>query len=94
MPENKPIRGGDELLLRHLDRAVIEATHYLQSQLVKEGKAPYEFDTVRAVFVEGKELYENAGFCTKNHIQICVRNPNCIKGYFRVTEPEKDFRIP
>ncbi len=24
-----------------------------------------------------------AGFYTKNHIQLCVRNPDCIKGYFR-----------
>ena len=23
----------------------------------------------------------NAGFKEKNHIQICVRNPNCIKGF-------------
>ena len=23
-----------------------------------------------------------AGFAEKNHIQICVCNPNCIKGYF------------
>jgi len=28
------------------------------------------FDSVRGVFGE------------KNHIQICIRNPNCIKGFF------------
>jgi len=33
-------------------------------------------------FWEGNELYPNAGFRKKNHIQICIRNPNCIKGYF------------
>ncbi|TSA32147.1 MAG: hypothetical protein D4R64_16610 [Porphyromonadaceae bacterium] len=38
--------------------------------------------SVRGVFFEGKELYPNSGFREKNHIQICVRNPNCIKGYF------------
>lgn len=31
---------------------------------------------------EGHSLYPNAGFAEKDHIQICVCNPNCIKGYF------------
>jgi len=25
------------------------------------------FDTVRAAFIEGEALYENAGFASKNH---------------------------
>ena len=41
------------------------------------------FDTVRAAFLEGDRLYDNAGFASKNHIQICVRELRCIKGYFR-----------
>lgn len=41
-----------------------------------------EYDSVRGVFWEGKELYPGAGFADKNHIQLCVRNPNCIKGFF------------
>ena len=41
----------------------------------------HEFDSVRGVFFEGDDLYENAGFKEKNHIQI-AKNPNCIKGYF------------
>jgi len=40
------------------------------------------FDSVRAAYIEGEELYPNAGFNDKNHIQLCVRNPNCIKGFF------------
>ena len=40
------------------------------------------YDSVRGVFWEGRPLYPNAGFAEKNHIQICVCNPNCIKGYF------------
>lgn len=46
-----------------------------------EGEPP--FDTVRAAFIEGNRLYDNAGFASKNHIQICVREIRCIKGYFR-----------
>jgi len=44
-------------------------------------RAPY--DTVRSPFQEGTPLYTGAGFQTKNHIQIAVRNLACIKGYFR-----------
>lgn len=69
---------GPDRLLRRLDCAVIRHLHWLQGH---EGKQP--FDTVRAAFFEGERLYENAGFAAKNHIQICVRNPMCIKGYFR-----------
>lgn len=51
---------------------------------VLRGKHSLEpFDTVRALFMEGERLYENAGFAAKNHIQICVRTAACIKGYFR-----------
>lgn len=41
-------------------------------------------DTVRGMFPEGNELYKGAGFRSKNHIQLCVVNPNSIIGYFRV----------
>ena len=47
-----------------------------------------------AVFTEGKDLYAGAGFKEKNHVQICVRNPNCIKGYFRVLKTVNGYSIP
>ena len=65
-----------ELLCRNLDCAVIEATHQLNNKLGSK------YDSVRGVFFEGEDLYEDAGFKEKNHIQIAIRNPNCIKGYF------------
>lgn len=68
LPEN-------ENLLRRLDCFVIEAIHKLTPK-------EKQYDSVMSVFLEGEELYKNAGFRSKNHIQICVRNPNCIKGYF------------
>jgi hypothetical protein len=40
------------------------------------------YDSVRSVFLEGDLLYDNAGFREKNHIQICIINTNCIKGFF------------
>lgn len=84
MPENTAIDTNGDILRRCLDCAVIEAVHNKQDELVKNGKADYQFDTTRGVFIEGEQVYPTAGFRSKNHIQICVRNPNCIKGYFRV----------
>ncbi len=81
-PRNKPLRNSADLIFRYLDCEVIEIIH--DDRKGKPELPP--FDTVRAVFVEGKPLYENAGFHEKNHIQICVRNPACIKGVFRVDQ--------
>ncbi len=81
LPENKPFGSHNDLLLRYLDCAVIETIHTFNDE---NNIKPY--DSVRAVFWEGKELYKNAGFREKNHIQICIRNLNCIKGYFRPLE--------
>lgn len=77
IPQNKPFKNSKDLLIRDLDCASIEAVHAL-NKLNKQ--AP--FDSVRGVFFEGKKLYPNAGFREKNHIQIAIINPNCIKGYF------------
>ncbi|MBO5933571.1 MAG: hypothetical protein J6Q19_07625, partial [Bacteroidaceae bacterium] len=67
----------DDLLLRFLDCAVIEALHDFN-----ETNGYNEYDSVRAGFWEGSEIYETAGFREKNHIQLCVRNPKCILGLF------------
>jgi hypothetical protein len=40
------------------------------------------FDSTRGVFTEGGEAFPRAELQKKNHIQICIRNPNCIKGFF------------
>ena len=77
MPANKSTGAGNELLLRELDCAVIEMLHQ-----VRKNEGLPMFDSVRGVFWEGEPLYPNAGFREKDHIQICIRNPNCIKGYF------------
>lgn len=76
LPDNI-INNEGELLRRNLDCAVIQTVHEMNKKL---GKPNY--DSVRGVFFEGKDLYENAGFKEKNHIQIAVRNQNCIKGFF------------
>jgi hypothetical protein len=53
-----------------------------------------EYDSVRGVFFEGKRLYPGAGFSEKDHIQLCIRNPNCIKGFFLPREIDKIWPNP
>lgn len=69
---------------RKLDCAVIDFLHKYRSD---NGKV--SFDSVRSSFIEGGELFPNSGFFDKSHVQICIRNPNCIKAYFK----PRDFNI-
>ena len=85
-PQNKSIGGIGDLLLRELDCAVIEALHTFEQDSHQQ-----PFDSIRGVFTEGKELYPNAGFREKDHIQICIRNPNCIKGFFLPRELDGNY---
>ena len=81
LPENT----GRDFYKRNLDCFLI---NYLVAQEKLQGN---EYDSVRGVFFEGNELYKNAGFRERNHIQISVINPNCIKGYFKVREVDASF---
>ena len=76
-------------LLRKLDCAVITTLH----ELNQKAKLP-AYDSVRGVFWEGEELYPGAGFREKNHIQIAIINPNCIKGFFLPRAVDNEYNIP
>lgn len=89
IPQNLPLVKDGDLIKRHLDCAVIETIHQFNKD-----KGKTQFDSVRGVFFEGKDLYENAGFKSNNHIQIAVRNPNCIKGYFIPRELDENYPKP
>lgn len=75
LPKNIDVGGSKDLLIRHLDCAVIKTIH-------ENNEADNRYDSVRGMFIEGNSPYPNAGFREKNHVQVCIRNPNCIKGYF------------
>ena len=75
------LTNSSDQLRRPLDCAVINLLHEVR---IKTGQLP--IDTVRGVFVEGEPIYDGAGIRHKTHIQICVCNPECIKGIFRVPE--------
>lgn len=89
LPENKSTTGSNQRLIRNLDCAVIENFHEQRQFLALK-----PFDSVRSAFAEGEELYPTAGFNEKNHIQLCIRNPNCIKGYFIPRDPDQTWEIP
>lgn len=77
LPQNLPWTYDDiDFKNRQLDCAVI--LYAIQSAKA-QGKA---FDSVRAAFWEGEDLYPHAGFKQHNHIQISIINPDCIRGIF------------
>lgn len=41
---------------------------------------------MRGVFQEGKPVFEGSGIYRDTHIQICIRNPECIVGFFMPKE--------
>lgn len=89
LPRNEPIDADGELVYRPLDRAVMEALHQ-----AREDAREKPFDTVRAIFPEGRAIYAGAGFSSTSHVQIVVRNPNCIKGFFRVRRRNARYPLP
>jgi hypothetical protein len=99
IPVNKdlPSDKHHDLIFRELDCAVIEYMHQKISEQIKsdiktKGFSEYRhFDTARGIFTEGGPIFEGAGIQSKNHIQVCIRNLNCIKGFFI---PRKESKFP
>lgn len=76
-----PVNKGEN---RKLDCAVI---NYLHQTNINLGKPAY--DTIRCAFPEGDEAYPGAMITSRLHVQLCVCNPDCIKGYFLPKPVEK-----
>lgn len=89
LPHNENIGSNKDWLMRNLDCAVIEGIHTMAREENLQG-----FDSVRCMFTEGGHVYEGSSFREKTHIQICVVNPNCIKGYFLPREADSEYTIP
>ena len=73
MPRNE---GGNDLLKRYLDCAVIQDLHEIRDEASAAGEdaSLALYQTVRPAFREGDALYPDAGFHEKTHIQIAVRD--------------------
>lgn len=80
MPVNRP-----EKFKHPLDCQVINHLHKI---LAEKGHPPV--DSIKAIFQEPPELYPGSAFMGKNHIQIAIRNVDCVKGVFRVPKKHLD----
>jgi hypothetical protein len=77
LPRNK----GRELKLRHLDCLVINNLANSDPDQVQSD----QIQTVRGAFEEGDEAFPGAALKRETHIQIAVRQRDCILGIFRPT---------
>ena len=100
LPSNKDVKRdvNHDKLLRYMDCAVINyltdnsdgmCAEELKSNGYSRMKA---FDTVRGCFHEGAKL-DGMEIYEKTHIQIAIRNMNCIKGVF-LPRVEMVFPVP
>ncbi len=82
-----PVNAGPapDYRLRRLDCAVL---NWYLDKLAASGVV---YDTVRGGFVEGNPVFEGSGIAQETHIQIAVRNQDCIVGVFR---PRLERRLP
>ncbi|HEX5445664.1 MAG TPA: hypothetical protein VFW87_17685 [Pirellulales bacterium] len=72
-----PVNRGHDSKLRELDCAVINDCVY------RMGLRHIAFDTVRGAFLEGPPIFPGTTISAETHIQIAVRNVDCILGVFR-----------
>ena len=63
--------------VRRLDAALL---NWFLAYMASQGT---QFDTVRAAFAEGEPVCPGSGLYREHHIQVAVRNPECILGVFR-----------
>jgi hypothetical protein len=75
--EPLPTNKGSDKKLRELDCAVINDC------LDRMADRNVPFDTVRGAFLEGSPVFPGTTISTETHIQIAVRNVDCIVGVFR-----------
>ena len=75
-------------LLRDLDCSTIEYMHdYLITKVRQDMKQKgfsetRIFDSTRGIFTEGGPAFEGSEIQAKTHTQLCIRNLNCIQGFF------------
>lgn len=90
LPENRdPSKSiSKDKVVRELDCTLIEFMH---SEILTQYKKDIEerdksdlklFDSTRGVFIEGDRVLQGSEIYERSHIQICVRNPNCVLGFF------------
>lgn len=79
----------DSGIARSLNITPVKNNSYSAAERAQIQQSSDYIDSVRGMFEEGDTPYPDAGFRERNHLQICVRNPNCIIAYFspRTSDP-------
>lgn len=86
---DKLIRELDCMVIQHLHQKIKEA---IDSDISTLGYSELKhFDSIRGLFTEGGPAFPGAGIRKRNHIQVCIRNKNCIKAFFI---PRKESFFP
>lgn len=80
IPRNRPASEDDsETIYRALDNAVFKWLHQIRATNVPPLAA---FQAVRAAFLQGQNLAPTSAFHSTTHIQIALRDNNCVVGWF------------
>jgi hypothetical protein len=90
LPRNESVPGEEAIdhLRRKLDCAMVDwCLGMLAEGVLETGKE--NFQTVRCVFQEGAAAFPGSKIRRKSHIQVAVRDRECILGYFR---PNVDYK--
>jgi hypothetical protein len=78
IPRNEhPPGGGQDFVMRRLDCAMLNWV-----VPVLERESGRIFQTIRGVFQEGEPAFPGSQIRRRSHIQIAVRDPECVVGYF------------
>lgn len=86
--KDKILRNYDCAVINHLTRTTDAA--YAEDVKYQGVSKTQAFDSVRGYFFEGGKI-ENMEIYEKTHIQIAIRNVNCIKGIFM---PREEIQFP
>jgi hypothetical protein len=80
IPVNSPASDGDiDVIYRALDNAVFTWLHNARAQ--QEPPLP-PFQAVRAAFQQGVPIAPTSGFHANTHVQIALRDNDCVIGWF------------
>lgn len=80
IPANRPANEADtDVIYRALDNAVFTWLHAARAS--QEPPLP-SFQAVRAAFHQGEKVAPTSGFHASTHIQIALRDNNCVLGWF------------
>lgn len=78
MPVNRLADADDEsMLIRGLDCAIFNMGHVVRK---RDGMPPYQM--VRAAFYQGRPVVDSSEFRAGTHLQLAVRDPGCVQGWF------------